>query len=336
MTFENLAKLTHAKLVNEPAITSFEAIVFEPEKVKMGDLFIGRDPQQIKKALIRGAYAILSDRKIPVYDEEVGWLRCESIENALISLLRYYLSQKSLSFVCFDPVSVALMQKVAHRDRLVFLTEDIRKNFHRLMEAAPESIVIGSDENFIRQVYPAYTIIETPTKEEVSIFKTTLLQSSFYYRNHLYENIKVPELFLPQLTKVLDFLQTREIPFDVHKCDYTPYFYPLFVTKRLQLKPFGTTPLTLIVTKDAAMLADVANYVKEKASWAKLLCVYSHEIDTSDCPISAALRYRSVEEIEKLKEIEFNFAIISADPQQVVQTIKNLTKKEPQSLFEEL
>jgi len=336
MTFENLAKLTHAKLVNEPAITSFDAIVFEPEKVKMGDLFIGRDPEQVKKALARGAYAILSDRKIPVYDEEVGWLRCENIESALVSLLRYYLSQKTLTFVCFDPVSVALMQKVAHRENLLFLADNIETNFHRLMDADPGSIVVGSDENFIRQVYPAYTIIEPPVENSISVFKSTLLQSSFYYREHLYENIKVPELFLPQLAKILDFLQTHAIPFDVYKCDYTPWFYPLFVTKRLQLKPFGTTPLTLIITKDAAMLPDVANYVREKASWAKLLCIYPHKVDTAHCPISATLRYHSIEEIEKLKEIEFNFAIINADPQKVVQTIKNLTKKEPQSLFEEL
>ncbi len=334
MTFENLSKLTQATLINEPDITSFDAIAFEPEKVKRGDLFIGRESEKIKEALARGAYAILSDRKIPVYDDEVAWLRCDNIENALIGLLRYYLMQKALEFVCLDPISLALMHKIAAKENLVFLTEGITSNFHKIMDAPPHSIVIGSDETMIQKIYPAYTIIQSDPLQKIRPFKTTLFQSSFYYHEKLYENIKIPELFLPKLEKILEFLEEKGIAYDIGKCEYTPYFYPLFVTKKLQRKPFGTTPSTLIVTQSTEYLGEIIRYIKEKSSWAKQICFVpkSTVAKCSDLPL---IPYQKLSEISQLKEIEFNFAIISADLAQIVQTLKRLEKKEQLSLFQE-
>lgn len=333
MTFENLSKLTQARLINAPDITSFDSIVFEPEKVKMGDLFIGREPEKIKAALARGAYAILSDEKIPIYDEEVAWLRCENIENALISLLRYYLMQKELEFVCFDPVSLALMQKIAYKEHLVFLSENIETNFHKIMDAKPHSIVLGSDKNFIQKIYPSYTIITPQEMQKIVTFKTTLFQSSFYYNDQLYEHIKLPELFLPNLEKILDFMDEKSLPYDINKCEYTPYFYPLFVTKRMELKSFGSTSTTLIVTKENKILEDIVHYMQQKASWAKQICFLPKAHKSPKCNELEVIPYQKLSEITKLKEIEFNFAIIEADLKEIVQTIKKITKKEHMSLF---
>jgi ferrochelatase len=333
MTFETLSKLTQATLINEPYITSFDGIVFEPEKVKMGDLFISRDSEKIKEALSRGAYAILSDEKIPVYDEEVAWLRCENIENALIGLLRYYLMQKKLEFVCFDAISLSLMQKIAHKEKLVFLTGGIESDFHKIMDAEPESIVLGSDELFIQKIYPSYIISQPGEMQKIIPFKTTLFQSSFYYNEQLYENIKIPELFLPRLEEILDFLENKTLSYDIGKCEYTSHFYPIFITRKLQIKPFGSTPTTLIVTQRADNLPQIITYMKQKSAWSKQICFLPKTVKKSKCNNLSILSYQKLSEISRLKEIEFNFAIINADLTEVVKTLKNLEKKEQLSLF---
>ncbi|RUM64136.1 MAG: hypothetical protein DSZ05_07785 [Sulfurospirillum sp.] len=333
MTFENLTKLTQATLVNEPSIASFDAIVFEPERVKMGDLYIGNDPEKIKIALSRGAYAILSDQKIPVYDEEVAWLRCDHIESALIGLLRYYLMQKELEFLCLDPLSLALMQKIVHRDQIIFLDNRIESNFHKIMEAEQHHIIAGSDESFIRKIYPSYTITLAQNAPKIVPFKTTLFQSSFYYKEQLFENIKLPELFFPKLENILAFLEQKGLSYDIGRCEYTPWFYPLFVTRQLQIKPFGSTPSTLVVTQTPDLLPEITAYMQQKASWSRQICFLPTDTGQQKCPDLQTVSYQKLSEITKLKEIEFNFAIIVADLTQIVQTLKNLSKKEQLSLF---
>ena len=335
MTFENLTKLTQATLVNEPSIASFDAIAFQPEKVKMGDLFIGNDPNKIRIALSRGAYAILSDEKIPVCDEEVAWLRCDNIENALIGLLRYYLMQKELDFVCLDPISLALMQKIVYRDQVVFLDENIESNFHKILDAEEKMIIAGSDETFIRKIYPAYTITSAQTTTQIVPFKTTLFQSSFYYKEQLFENIRLPELFFPKFENILAYLESKTLLYDIYRCEYTPWFFPLFVTRRLQRKPFGSTPSTIIVTKDTTYLSEIAVYMQEKAAWSRKICLLPQLDTDANCASLERMPYQKLSEITKLKEIEFNFAIIIADLVEIKQTLKRLEKKEQLSLFQE-
>ena len=335
MTFENLTKLTQATLINEPSIASFDAIVFKPEKVKMGDLFIGNDPNKIKTALSRGAYAILSDEKIPVYDEEVAWLRCDNIENALIGLLRYYLMPKKLDFVCLDPLSLTLMKKIVLRNQVVFLDEKIKSNFHKIMDAEEKMIIAGSDETFIRKIYPSYTLASIQNSARIVPFKTTLFQSSFYYKEQLFENIRLPELFFPEFEKVLAYLDNKKLFYDIYRCEYTPWFYPLFVTRQLQRKTFGSTPSTIIVTKDADTLQDITAYIQKKATWSRKVCLVPHSAADVECAGITRMPYQKLSEITKLKEIEFNFAIIIADLVEIKQTLKRLEKKEQLSLFQE-
>jgi len=241
--------------------------------------------------------------------------------------------QKELEFVCFDEISLSLMQKIAHKDKLVFLTGGIESDFHKIMDAEPESIVLGSDEHFIQKIYPSYMISQPGEMEKIIPFKTTLFQSSFYYNDQLYENIKIPELFLPRLEEILNFLESKTLSYDIGKCEYTSHFYPVFVTKRLQIKPFGSTPTTLIVTQRADDLAKISNYMKQKSAWSKQICFLPKTIQKPECNHLQIISYQKLSEICRLKEIEFNFAIINADLTEIIKTLKNLEKKEQLSLF---
>ncbi len=331
MTFENFTRLTQATLLNEPFLSSFYEIVFDPHKVKRGDLFVGNDKEAVKIALSRGAYAILSDRKLPVLDEEIAWLRTDSIDQSLISLLRYHIMEHELRFCYLDKISIALLQKIAPRERFVFLGNDLQSDFQQIMQASAEKIFISSDDRLLARIRPGYQECCSTEGPEIMPVKSTLFLSSFYVDNAYYENLKIPALFLPRLQNLLAFLQQEQITYDLHKCEFTPYFYPLFVNKALQVKPFGATPAVLIAARSQSALPEILDYITTHAPWAKTCCFL---------PVSSTIRvqtevyhYKTLTELNRLKEIEFNFAIINDDLQQIVQSLKNLETDEQRSLF---
>ncbi len=333
MTFENLAKLTDAKLLNTPFISSFERVIFDPLKVKRGDLFVGNDPQEIKTAIARDAYAILSDKKVNILDEEIAWLRCEDIEDALTGILRYYLMDRKLHFVYFDIISAHLMQHIVSKEEIIFLHNDAKQNFQALYSVNDNTIIICSDKHYLQNIYPGYETPDIAIYQTLQITKSSLFQTSFTYKEIYYENIKIPELFIKQFESILNCLDTKLLYYDITKCDYIPDFYPLFVNKELQIRPYGTTPFTLIVVKDVQILKTASNYLQNKAPWARTVLFLSKphakEINLS----IQTIRYKNLSEIKKLKELEFNFAIINADLPKIVDILQNSHVKEQLSLF---
>jgi ferrochelatase len=333
MTFENFSRLTHATLLNEPFVSSFYDIVFDPYKVKRGDLFIGRELEDIKIALSRDAYAILSDRKIPILDEEIAWLRTESIEQALINLMRYHVMENRLELYYLDEISIALFQKIAVKERPLLLSDNLQTNLQLIMQAHEESIFISSDDVLLAKIKPGYRHHFSTDTAKITPTRSTLFLTSFYADGKHYDNIKLPALFLPRLQNLLAFMKELQISFDLHKCDFTPFFYPIFVNKELRIKPFGSTPSVIIVTAPGNTLSEITDYISTHAAWAKTLC-FSPLSSPAEAKITM-YHYRNLSEITKLKEIEFNFAIINDDLQKILQSLKNLETKGQRSLFKE-
>lgn len=335
MTFENFAKLTQSTLRNEPYVSSFYDIVFDHTKVKRGDLFISNETETIKKALKRGAYAILSDQQVPMLDEEIAWFRCPDIPHAITAMLRYQLMERELRFFHFDRVTIALAQKIVPKGALLFLEGDIFEDYQKIMHADDTAIVLSHDETFLQKIYPNYSLFVPQHKEKLIPLKSTLFQSTLHYRERHFENLKIAELFLPKLENLLAFLEQCEIPFDLARCDHTPALTPLFVSRDLQIRPFGTTPSAIIVVDpdyaDEATREEIVAWFRKRAAWAKI-CYLSRE---NDLEVSSVIsrNYQKLTEIAKLKEVEFNFAIISAHLPQVEQVLKNIKIKEQPALF---
>jgi ferrochelatase len=68
MRLENFLALTQATLINEPCVHSFENIVFEAHKVKRGDLFFAYEHENIKLAIVNGAYGVIFDKPTQISD----------------------------------------------------------------------------------------------------------------------------------------------------------------------------------------------------------------------------------------------------------------------------
>lgn len=101
MKIDNLVRIIDGTLQTEPSIDAFERITFDASRVLRGDLFIDSNAslQACAEASSKGAYAIVSTLDFKGDDHELAWICVDTIEQALIKLLRYHVAEKTLQCV---------------------------------------------------------------------------------------------------------------------------------------------------------------------------------------------------------------------------------------------
>ncbi len=315
MRFGNFQRLTKSKLLNSPSVYSFENIEIEPNRVKRGDLFISDNLDEIELAVEQGAYAIVSSCKnLSIIDSEIAWFKTSSCSDVLIRLLRYNLTKRKLYFIYLNEVELELIQKIADKERLIFLVGDDKDSFKKIINAKEDSILFSSDIDFIESIYPNFKRV--PILKENSLLKVTkksLFLSSFIFRDELYRDIRVSPIFLKNLERVVNFLEDNSIDFDIKKATLNSHFYPIFVDSNLNIRPFGKSDRVLIYESSKNLIDIELNYLKSSAPWAKIIS--------------------NISDSDKLKGIDFNFAIISITKDSLIEKLTKYQKREQLKLL---
>ena len=313
MSYENFARLTGAILLNKPFISAFENIETNPKKIKRGDLFIGDNKEDIELALENEAYGVVSTTNMDILDEEIAWFKTSSLDEVLIKLLRFSLLDKNFRFVLVNSIEIEILKKIANRENLILLENNETESYKKIINADEETMFFSTDEVFLTQIYPDFEYL--PTLENIFQKRDkSLFLSNFTHKNQNYKNIKISPLFLNHLEKIISFLETNNISYDIEKLSFTSHFHPIFVNRKLQLKTFGKSEHVLICESDKSLIKEELSYLKKEASWAK-----SIHVDFDD--------------LEQLKSIEFNFAIIVCEYDKLLEELEKNEDKEQTVLF---
>jgi ferrochelatase len=317
MTFENFSRLTGAELLNNPSISSFENIETDPKKIKRGDLFIGDSKEDIELALHLEAYAVLSTQQLEIIDEEIAWFKADSLDEVLIKLLRFTLLERDFQFFHTHSVEIELIKKIADKEYLIFLNKDEKESYKKIINADAKSIFFSANQEFLKKIYPDFQTLPSMDKPLFKTIKNTLFLTSFRYKGKIYKNIKISPLFIKYLENVVMFLQKIDIGFEIEKCSYTSHFHPIFVNQKLELKNFGKTDHVLICESDKSLIEEELSYLITEAPWAK----------------TTHLELSNMDDLDKLKNIEFNFAIIFANYDKLIDILEKNEKKKQIELF---
>ncbi len=314
MTFENFSRLTLAAALNTPSISSFNKVQIDPKKVSRGDLFISNSKEDIELALHLEAYGIVSEKDFEIIDKEIAWFKTTSIDDVLIRLLRFKLLEKDFRFILVDAVGLELIEKIADKKSLYFLNSSKKQNYKKIINADAKSLFFSENEEFLKQIFPEY---ENILKTKISVFhtiKSGLFLSSFVYKNEIYKDIKISPLFLNTLASIVIFLEKNTLTFDIRRCNFGSFFHPVFVNKNLEIKNFGKTESVIICESNKDLIEKEILYLKKNASWAKTI----HFVNS---------------DILKLKEIEFNFAIITITYDKLIKKLEEIEQKKQTLLF---
>jgi ferrochelatase len=332
MTFESLAKIVGAKIINTPTISAYKNISFNPLEIRRGDLFIGNNYEQIKVAIENGAHGILYDKQLQVCDKEIAWFFVESLKESVIKLLKFYLLAKQQKFYFFNTIETSILKNLAHKYDIVYLNNDMQLCLNRLLDSTKDTLFVTSNQSFLKRIYPNFQKKDF-VSHQINITNKTLFSTSFIYKEIYYEHIKIPPYLIPYLENSINFLEYKDVSYDIHSFDMKECIYPQFISKSLKLRNFGNSSRVLIIHSNLTLLEKTIAHYHTDALWANIELFI---------PINSSLNirtdlkttyYKELQEIEKYKNQNFNFILILADYNKISNILINLNKEQQLALF---
>jgi ferrochelatase len=317
MSFDNLIKIIDGTLLNSPSISKFEAIETNAKKTKWGDLFIAINKEDIDLALQNGAYGVLCDYDTPIKDDEIAWIRVLDIKESLKKLLRFKLLKKSLNFLYLTPIEKEIAKSITKKSDILFLEQDLIENFKKLINADENSIIISTDKEILKDIYPSFKSLQKEKFNKIQIIYKTLFFTSFIHNDKYYENLKFPPIYINELSKVLSFLQKHEVPYNLNYVKLENHFREIFITDKFKIRNFGESEHVIIVEDSNDKVDRALSYIRENAPWANSTKI-------------------TLDKLTDLNIDKFNFILIKANYNKVIKFLEKFSLKIDNSLFMEL
>jgi len=309
MRLENFLALTQSTLINEPCVHSFENIVFEANKVKRGDLFFAYCTQEIPLAVENGAYGVIFDKPAQISDNEIAWIKADSLDNALNKLLRFKTIEKEIiAYECNEIILKLSLQVITLPNfRTVF--GDLKSIFKIISEAEAKTILLFSPALVSRDMFAVVKKMPIATFEPIEIMEKTLFETSFIYDNIFYERQLISPFFIPYLEELLHLYKTLKVEYKLKKFTPIEHFEPVFTNKKFEIKNFGTSDKVLIFEPNIELIEEQISFLEQHASWANTIFIVPHVVESKDS--KNIFIYKNEKEIINiLRNNLFNFALI--------------------------
>lgn len=309
MKLENFIALTQAKLINKPSIGSFENICFEAAKVKRGDIFFAYDIDDIEVAVKNGAYVIVFEKEIAISDNEIAWIKVDSLENALKKLLRFRMIEREIIAYECDEIVLKLSLEILTPPTVYTLYGGLRQVFNSLWLLENNSIVLFCSALNDPSIFTSIKMIPESPSDSIEVIEQTLFETTFIYNNIFYERQLLSPFFIPYLENLLHFYKTLNIEYKLKKFMPIEHFEAVFINKKFEIKNFGTSERVLIFEPNINLVKNQILFLEHHAPWADTIFVLP-----SDMPYEEADNvyvYKSEKEIMHiLQNAKFNFALI--------------------------
>jgi ferrochelatase len=316
MKINSIIDVIEAKLLNQPSITSIKNIHFDIKKIKQGDMLISDNLSidEIKEAIGYGAYAIVfenDDIKFEEIDNEIAWIKATNIQDATVKLLRFGLSNVHFMAYYVSPVQIEYLKCLSYNDKnLVFLDDDIAKDFEKLKSITKETFLFGCNDKFMTKIYPMTTSFKPNIPRIDNLTIHSPFETSFTLDENNYSHIKVAKIYLNDFIASLSFLKEQGFYKDLKGLKNFEYFKPIFINKDCNEVEYGASNKILILQKDSTILEYELRYISQSLSYAKVITIlplyFKSKFDYED-----SFYYEDVDEVKNiLKNENYEFAYI--------------------------
>jgi ferrochelatase len=268
------------KLLNTPAISFITQIHTKVKKINDGDLFVAKNKNDLNDAISNGAFAILFDFDTDILDNEIAWIKVDDISKAQVKILRFALSDKQTkSFYC-DDISFELLKLFSSpKDDLIFLTNNISRDFEKLKNTN-NKIIFGSDKNYIKDILPAskkFTISKNKIK---NLIQSSLFHTTFSFKDIFYKKIQIPNIYIDNFLAVEKFYNGLKKILDYNKLKKFQYFNPIFIDKYFQIVDFGSSDKFILANKNKKLIKKDIEFLNKNYNYAKLVIINRFKNDT--------------------------------------------------------
>ncbi|WP_263831779.1 hypothetical protein [Sulfurospirillum oryzae] len=315
MKIDNFVRIIDGKLITTPPIDAFASICLDASRILHGDLFIDTTASRelIHQALLKGAYAIVTTLSFENEDEECAWIEVSSIEQTLIKLLRYTITQKSLTIVLLSPVQEALLEMIQTPRTIKRLRGDLLLMTKTLLNAKEEEHFSLSDSILGKKIAPASNPIDNALHVKPAIVSKGLFLSSFWYQERYFFDQKIPSIFVEELLCLLQFCDTHAIAYALESLSFCEHFYPQFITQALCKKEFGNSSKALIFEPLPSLLPSLLSYMQTQVESSYIILALPKGFHKSFSFEGETLFFETVEELAILAHKSFAYTLILGD-----------------------
>lgn len=307
MRISEVLEITRADLLNRPAISAFSGISTRIDGLKRGELFLARNNTLIDEALYKGAYGVIFSGQITMHDEEIAWLRVDSVAEATLRFCRYILMSGNTKVVLLSKIEWKIAKNLAHGKELLFFNGDSLELLEVLQKDNYEWIFF-CDEVFER-VAPSVIRAEIPSIEPFGVIAHTLFESRIRYEEQLI-TLPLPRIFLKPLSSVVSLFKTYGIEFDIVNFEAIDALFPCFLNTRNKITKQGQSNRVVIAEMDFDSFGQYITYLTLNARWARILFLVPQPYFELFENIGHTKSYSSKEELLRLIEHEeYNFAL---------------------------
>ncbi|ACM93271.1 conserved hypothetical protein [Nautilia profundicola AmH] len=258
MKIETLVNLIGGELLNSPYISEVTSFTNEFEKANRGSCFFVKDSNDIEYAVKNGAYAIVSEKYENIIDNEIAWIKVDSIKQAVIDVFKYE-NLKTKIFFC-DELTEHIIEKMNVNDNVIVL-----KSYEDLLRALNinNKFLITSDKKFSE----LFSNIEVLLSKKTDLEQLSLFKSRF-------QNVELnlPYVYKDEFSRALKFFEDNSLKFTLEF--ELERFKPVFVDYKLREVEYGESEKVLILgIKNDRFFFKELNYLIANTKHAKTLIV---------------------------------------------------------------
>lgn len=301
MQISSIIDIIDGVLLNTPSISFIYNIKSNPKRVIEGDLFIAKNPEDISKAIENGAFAIVIEEHVPVTDNEIAWIKVNSLQETLIKIFRYKLSTIDLKVFYCDPISFDILKLYKHsKKNLKFINEDLYTSIKAIEELSIEDTLFCSNKAIIDKIYPQNLPFNKPYTIH-NLIKHSLFETTFSYKEHYFSKLKLPSLYINQFLDVFEFLG---ISLDENRLKKLFVLKPIFIDKFLSIIEFGKSNKFILTQKNSLLFEQEINYLQQHYKYAKLHYLSKNKISINH--IHTTVVSNTEQLVEYIKTTDFN------------------------------
>ncbi len=297
MQISSILDIIDGRLLNQPSISFIYSIKTNPFKVKEGDLFIVQDIEDIDLALENGAFALIVDKDLDITDKEIAWIKVSSLEDTMVKLSRYLLSNKKITAFYCNKVSYELFQilkKATLHFNIKLLPQKLDKFFKMIDELEENDTLICKDQKILDKIYPVNFNFNTKKYDIKNLIEHSIFETTFSYQDKYFSKLKISSLYITEFLDVYSYLGFKA---DLNKLRQFNNLKPIFVDKLINHVDFGRSDKFLIAQKDDELVLKEVKYLEQKYSYAKVLYLTTKDIDDNQ-----NIDYTFIDSLNELKQ----------------------------------
>ncbi len=247
MKIETLVNLTGGELINRPFISEVVFFTDNSEEVSRGSCFFATDTYSINEAVKNGAYAIITDKELPVLDKEIAWIRVDDFKKAVFNIFKYENLKNKIYLT--DKITSCLIKSMSNEKNVV-VVEDELKDLLKALNFNNKFIVTSKDD-----FKNMFANIEEIKSKDISLNLKTLFKSEFQGAK-----LNLPFIYKENFAKALNFFESNNLRYTLEfEIDR---FKPVFIDSKFREVEYGKSEKVLITNlKNDEFLFDEINYI---------------------------------------------------------------------------